>query len=44
MKVIPTGPMVVREGLTVFFGALLAAFIVGQLPGVKSWIRDQWQP
>lgn len=43
MKYIPTAPEISRETLTVLAGALLAAFIVGQLPAVKTWIRQQWQ-
>lgn len=42
MKLLPTGPAIVREALTVIAGALLAAFIVGRLPIVKNWIKTQW--
>ncbi len=39
---IPTLPEIGRETLILLGGALLAALIVGQLPGVKAWMRDQW--
>lgn len=26
-----------REALVVLLGAIVAAFVIGQLPGVKSW-------
>lgn len=42
MKLLPTGPAIVREALTVIAGAVLAAFIVGRLPIVKNWIKTQW--
>lgn len=42
MKLLPTAPEVGREALTVILGALVAALIVGQLPAVKAWIKDQW--
>lgn len=31
-----------REAVIVIAGALMAAFVVGQLPGVKAWIKQQW--
>lgn len=31
-----------REALIVVGGAIVAAFVIGQLPGVKKWIQDQW--
>lgn len=43
MKILPTVPEVTREALIVVGGALLAALIVGQLPGVKAWIKRQWE-
>lgn len=39
---LPTMPEISREALAVIAGALIAALIVGQLPGVKAWIRAQW--
>lgn len=41
-KFIPSAPEVAREALIVVAGALVAAFIVGQLPGVREWIKRQW--
>jgi hypothetical protein len=40
--VIPTVPMIAREAIVVIAGALLAALIVGQLPAMKAWIKEQW--
>lgn len=39
---LPTGPAVAREALTVIAGAVLAAFVIGQFPIVKNWIKRQW--
>ncbi len=41
-KFIPGVPEIARETLVVLAGALVAAFIIGQLPGVRAWIRAQW--
>lgn len=41
-SIIPSGPAIARETVTVLAGAILAALIVGQLPGLKAWIREQW--
>ena len=43
MKLIPTIPEIGREAIIVIAGALLAAAIMSQLPGLKAWIKDQWQ-
>ena len=40
--VIPKPAEVGREALIVIAGAIIAALIIGQLPGVKSWIKRQW--
>jgi Flp pilus assembly pilin Flp len=42
MKILPTAPQIAREALIVLGGAIVAALIVGQLPGVKAWIKSQW--
>ena len=41
-KFIPSAPEVGREAVIVIAGALLAAFIVGQLPALRDWIKRQW--
>ena len=41
-KIIPSVPEVGREALIVLGGALLAALIVGQIPGLRDWIKSQW--
>lgn len=40
--VVPKPTEIGREALIVVCGALLAALIMGQLPGVRQWIKDQW--
>lgn len=39
---IPTLPAIVKEAVTVLAGAVLAAYIIGQLPEVKAWVKKQW--
>jgi hypothetical protein len=43
MKLLPTGPAVVREALTVIAGAALAALVMYQFPAVKVWIKKAWE-
>lgn len=38
----PSWKDVGKEALIVVGGAIVAALIIGQLPGVKKWIQDQW--
>lgn len=39
---LPSSREVVKETIIVLAGAMLAAFIVGQLPPVRAWMRAQW--
>lgn len=41
-KLFPSLPELGRETLIVLGGAIIAAFIVGQSPALKAWIREQW--
>lgn len=41
-KFLPTLPAISREVVTVIAGAVLAALIIGRLPGVRAWIKAQW--
>ncbi|WP_009518572.1 hypothetical protein [Hydrogenophaga sp. PBC] len=41
-NIIPSVPEVGREAVIVLAGALLAALVIGQLPGVRAWIKRQW--
>lgn len=43
MKILPSGAQVARETITVLAGAILAAWIVGQFPGVRRWMSEQWK-
>lgn len=42
MKWLPTLTAVAKEAAVVVGGAVLAAFIIGQCPGLKAWIKEQW--
>jgi hypothetical protein len=42
MKILPTANDIVREGLIVLGGAILAAVVIGQLPSLRDWIKSQW--
>ncbi|MES2688064.1 MAG: hypothetical protein V4706_14675 [Pseudomonadota bacterium] len=42
MKILPSAPEIARETLIVLGGALVAAFIVGQFPSVRAWMKAQW--
>lgn len=39
MKIIPTAPEVLREGLVLIGGAIIAAVILSQLPALRRWIN-----
>lgn len=41
---IPSGSAIVKQALVTVAGAVLAAWIVGQLPQVRDWMRRQWSP
>lgn len=43
-NLIPSGSEVVREGLIVLGGALLAAFVIGRIPQLRDFIRANWWP
>lgn len=42
-SLLPTGPAIAREALTVIAGALLAAAVMYQFPAVKDWVKKAWQ-
>lgn len=39
---LPAGPELAREALIVVGGAILAALIIGQVPALREWIKEQW--
>lgn len=41
-NIIPAPAEIAREAVIVIGGALLAALIVGQVPAIRQWIKDQW--
>lgn len=42
-KIIPKPAEVGREALIVVGGAILAALLIGLMPGVRDWIKRQWE-
>lgn len=40
---IPGVPEIAREALIVILGAAVAALVIGHLPALKIWIKEQWQ-
>lgn len=42
MKLPAIVPKIGQEAVIVLGGALLAALVLRQLPGVKAWIKDAW--
>lgn len=42
MKLLPTPQSVIVEAVTVIAGAVLAAFVIGRLPELRDWMRQQW--
>lgn len=40
--IIPKPVEVGREALIVLGGALLAAFVMGQFPALRAWVKKQW--
>ncbi len=41
-KLIPAPTKIVQEAIIVLGGAIVAALIIGQLPGLRNWIKAQW--
>lgn len=39
---LPSSKEVVREVIVVLAGAVIAALIIGQLPELRTWMRQQW--
>ncbi|WP_314434603.1 hypothetical protein [Massilia timonae] len=39
-KVIPEPTAVLREGIIVLGGILLAAFVISRFPSLKTWVSD----
>lgn len=42
MKIPPFAAAIGREAVIVLGGALIAAVVLRQLPGLKSYIKDSW--
>lgn len=38
---LPTLPEISREAIAVIAGAILAAAVFAQLPGLRSWVSDR---
>lgn len=41
-NIIPAPAEVGKEAVIVIAGALIAALVIGQLPGLRDWIKAQW--
>jgi hypothetical protein len=41
-KVIPKPAEIGHEALLIIGGTVLAALIIGFMPGVRDWIRQRW--
>lgn len=39
---IPKPVEIGREAVIVLGGAIIAALVIGQLPGLRDWIKSQW--
>lgn len=39
---LPGPEKILQEGIIVLGGAILAAFVIGQSPTVRDWIKKQW--
>jgi hypothetical protein len=39
---LPGAHEVIKEGLIVLAGAILAAAVIGMFPQLKAWIKTQW--
>ena len=39
---IPKFSAIGKEAIIVLGGAVLAALVIGQLPGLRDWIKAQW--
>lgn len=39
-KVIPEPTAIMREGLIVLGGILIAAFVISRFPSLKTWVSD----
>lgn len=42
MRLLPRPAEVAREAIIVIAGAVLAAWIIGQAPALRAWIKQQW--
>lgn len=42
MKFLPAPEQLFKEGLIVIGGAIIAALIISQTPGLKAWIKTKW--
>lgn len=40
---LPTVPEVAREAIIVVAGAIVAAAVVGAIPRLRTWLREQWE-
>ena len=41
---LPTGNALMHQAMLAVGGAVLAAVIIGAVPGLRDWIARQWKP
>ncbi len=41
-SILPSPKDVIKEALVVLGGAVLAAYIIGQVPQLRTWMKAQW--
>lgn len=39
---LPSPHMIVKEGVIVLGGAILAAIVISQFPSLRTWMKAQW--
>ena len=42
-SIIPRPGAVAREALLVVAGAVVAAVLIGAMPGLRDWIKGKWE-
>lgn len=42
MSIVPKPQAIAREALLVVAGAIVAAVLIGAMPGLRDWIKRQW--
>ena len=43
MSLLPAPKAIAREALLVVAGAVVAAVLIGAMPGLRDWIKGKWE-